>query len=160
MTTAPSKSNVDRFINSLRSTCSAGSLSLRHSYAVQACIAHKPSDDDDDDDDGDDGFSGRQVVAGKLLTLPQMLGTFLVPLVGPHICDPLPSLVFVAVFLVPRVHIFVILFFPYQTKPIKANLPNQIYQTDPTKPNLPNQAKPTKQNRTNLQGVFFLLVPA
>ena len=61
-----------------------------------------PSDDDDDDgdgdDDGDDGFSGRQVVAGKLLTLPQMLGTFLVPLVGPHICDPLPSLVFVDVY--------------------------------------------------------------
>ena len=158
MTTAPSKSNVDRFINSLRSTCSAGSLSLRHSFAVQACIAHKPSDDDDDDDDGDDGFSGRQVVAGKLLTLPQMLGTFLVPLVGPHICDPLPSLVFVGVFLVPRVHIFVILFFPYQTKPIKANLQNQIYQTEPIKPNLPNlpnQAKPTKQNRTNLQSVFF-----
>ena len=104
MTTAPSKSNVDIFINSLRSTCSAGSLSLRHSFGVQACIAHKPSDDDDDDDDGDgdddgdDGFSGRQVVAGKLLTLPQMLGTFLVPLVGPHICDPLPSLVFVDVY--------------------------------------------------------------
>ena len=71
-------------------------MSLRHSFAVQACIAHKPSDDDDDD--GDDGFSGRQVVAGKLLTLPQMLGTFLVPLVGPHICDPLPSLVFVDVY--------------------------------------------------------------
>ena len=48
MPTAPSKSNVDRFINSLRSSCSAGSLSLRHSFAVQACIAHKPSDDDDD----------------------------------------------------------------------------------------------------------------
>ena len=48
MTTAPSKSNVDMFINSIRSTCSAGSLSLRHSFGVQACIAHKPSDDDDD----------------------------------------------------------------------------------------------------------------
>ena len=154
MTTAP-KSNVDRFINSLRSTCSTGSSSLRHSFAVQDCIAHKPSDDDDDDDDdGDDGFSGRQVVAGKLLTLPQMLGTFLVPLVGPHICDPLPSLVFVGVFLVPRVHIFVILFFPYQTKPTKPNLPNRTYHT---KPSLPSQTHQTKPNKPT--GWFFLLVP-